>query len=132
MLVPETNRWDGLNGLGRGGSSLPHPQDRIQTFPKETHRTVSGLGATLSPSQLGFVGPSFLSMECTQPSGMFGEEAGSKGGQGYSEVVPDTAFCLHGDWPGWGLVWAGMISASGWTLLLLGDTGDIAPPFRTM
>lgn len=69
-------------GWAWAGSSLPHLRDRIQTFPKETHRTVSGLGATLSSSQLGFVGPSFPSMEHTQPSGMFGEEAGGKGGSG--------------------------------------------------
>lgn len=50
MLVPETNRW-----MGWRGSSPPRPQDRVQTFPKETHRVLcSGWGGALSPSWAGF------------------------------------------------------------------------------
>lgn len=87
MLVPETNRRDGLKGL-----ILPRPQDRVQTFPRETHRVCfqdwEVLSALLGQ---GFVGLLLLfpSKERTPASGMSGEEGGGKGRpQGYSAGGP--------------------------------------------
>ena len=44
MLVPETNRR-----MGWRGSSPPFPQDRVQTFPKETLRALFRMGRRSQP-----------------------------------------------------------------------------------
>ena len=93
---------------GWAGGAHPHPAPRTESRPSLRRLTEccvqdgEALSALLGQ---GFGGPLLLFPRKgrTQPSGMFGEEGGGKGGSRATLYeVPDAAFCLPGDWLGLG------------------------------
>ena len=93
---------------GWAGGAHPRPSPRTESRPslrRLSERCVQDGEALSALLGQGFVGPLplFPHKERTQPSGMFGEEGGGKGGSRATlHEVPDATFCLPGDWLGLG------------------------------